>query len=289
MNQAIDGVTTNSVDLSADVETSHVEEVSLTARAELAVETVSIATKSGALPAHLVAPSSPAGTSPAIIIIHDATGPDEWTRQSASRLASLGFTVVAPDLFAQATAPADDGEVARQDFLLALPDAKIVADLLATVDWLVTRGHAAIGILGWGWGGAYALMAAAHDARLRAVAEVGGTISYPVSTPNRLGSPLNFVADLEGAFLAAYPGADPQFPETEIGRLRGRLIEHDKNGEVKVYPHAPPRFWHDEQSPHTLLLWRRLAAFLHDNLMEEDEENPAFGEGYPNEASRLHA
>lgn len=292
MSQAIDAVTNNSVDLSTTVEMTDAQAVSLMASTDVAIENVSIPTRSGALPAHLFtasADAAPSIASPAIIVVHDANGPDDWIQQATSRLAAAGFAMIAPELFANAAPPADDGEVARQDFLLALSDAKIVADLLATVDWLITRGHVEIGIIGWGWGGAYALMAAAHDARVRAVVDVGGTISYPVSTPNRLGSPLNFVADLEGPLLAAFAGADPQFPENEIERLRGRLIEHDKNGEIKVYPAAPPRFWHDEQSPHTLLLWRRITAFLQDNLMQVDDDNPAFGEGYPNEASRLHA
>ncbi|MDF2441652.1 MAG: carboxymethylenebutenolidase [Abditibacteriota bacterium] len=289
MNQAIDAVTNNSIDLSSSLETSLTESVTLAAGAEVAVETVSITGRSGTLPAHLLTSGGATTASPAIIVVHDATGPDEWIQQAGSRLASVGFTMLLPNLFANSAAPADDGEVAQQDFLLSLSDTRIVSDLLAVVDWLSARGHIQIGIIGWGWGGAYALMAAAHDTRLRAVVDVAGTISYPVSTPNRVGSPLNFVADLEGALLAAYPGADPQFAANEIERLRGRLVEHDKNGEVKVYPDAPPRFWHDERSPHTLLLWRRITDFLQENLIDADDEHPAFGEGYPNEESRLHA
>lgn len=292
MNPLIETDNNPSVDLSANIEMSTPEAVSMTEApsAEVMMESVSIPAKGASLPAQLLTPASTAGSSPAaVIFVHDTAGPDDWMRACALRLAENGFTLVAPDLFANAPPPADDGEVARQDFLLALSDSKIVGDLLSTVDWLIARGHAYIGIIGWGWGGAYALMAAAHDARVRAVVNIGGTVSYPVSTPNRLGSPLNFVADLEGAMLAAFPGADPQFPANEIERLRGRLIEHDKIGEIKVYPDAPPHFWRDDQSPHTQLLWRRLTSFLRDHLLEADDDNPAFGEGYPNEASRLHA
>ncbi len=156
------------------------------------------------------------------------------------------------------------------------------------MNWLAGRDDVderQLGIVGWGWGGAYALMAAAHDARIRVAVDIGGDVTYPVLTAQKPGSPLNFVGDIEGALFAAFPENDPQIPRNEIERLRFRIIDHDKRGEVKVYPNTPPHFWRDESLPQTQLLWRRVEAFLGEHIAEQE----AWGEGYPNEESRLHA
>ncbi|HEX8833559.1 MAG TPA: dienelactone hydrolase family protein [Abditibacteriaceae bacterium] len=235
---------------------------------------------------------------PALVVLHDFYGPDAQTQEAAARLASQGYVVLMPDLFA-GKAPQDaTGESAFADFTQSLTDTQILAQIIASVDALVERGDvnpSRIGIVGWGWSGCYALMAAAHDDRLRVAADIGGEISYPVLTLRRPGSPLNFVANLQGALFAAFPGNDPLFPRNEIERLMGRLVEHDKIGEVKVYDGAPARFWRDAASPHTVALWRRLESFLKTNFVPLEDRPEKYASelqpdtGYPNEESRIHA
>jgi len=228
---------------------------------------------------------------PGIVVLHDAGGPDDFTRQSAARLCQLGCATMAPDLYARSGMPADTGSpLALLNFTMALYDTQVVGDVLAALNYLAQRNEVdpeRLALVGWGWGGAYALMAAANDARVRAAVDVGGPITYPVQSPQKPGSPLNFVADLEGALLAAYPAQDPMLPLAEVERLRGRLLDHDKVGEVKVYEGSPAQFWTNPSLPQTALLWRRIEQFLSMYLFEEVEQPAEMG--YPNEASRLHA
>ena len=81
--------------------------------------------------------------------------------------------------------------------------------------------------------------------------------------------------------------------------MGGRIVEHDKRGEIKFYPDAPPRFWRDDSLPQTQALWRRIANFI-DEYVREGELEPGDeathqspqgipDSGYPNEQSRLHA
>lgn len=242
---------------------------------------------------------------PALLVLHDFYGLDDATRQAAERLSALGYVTLAPDVFAS-TGGLPQGETADDapaegvllDHAMSLFDTRVTQAALAALESLAARDDVdanRVGIVGWGWGGAYALMAAAHDTRPRVAVDIGGTISYPALTPQKPGSPLNFVANLQGALFAAFAGADPLFPQNEIDRLRGRMIEHDKRGEVKIYHEAPPRFWRDPSLPSTAALWLRLENFLRDNLFEPENEaaflNPQgiAGDGYPNEQSRLHA
>jgi carboxymethylenebutenolidase len=254
------------------------------------------ASPSDASAANTVADAAP--PYPALVVLHDIHGLDDATREAAARLSRLGYVCLAPDLFARSGGPQDtSSETALMNFTLSLSDAQMIADALAALSALTSRDDVdanRLGIVGWGWGGAFALMAAAHDHRAVVACDIGGDITYPVLTPQKPGSPLNFLANIEGALFAAYPGGDPAFPPIEIERLRTRLIEHDKPGEVKIYDGAPPRFWRDGSLPQTASLWRRLENFLLDYLIHTHE--PAFidpyglpEDGYPNEESRLHA
>lgn len=255
---------------------------------------------------------------PTLLLLPDVFGLDDNAKIAAQRLADCGYNVAALDLFAAqgafvAGADAAGGaktendaaptksapsESALADFAETLSDAQIIEDILAALDGVVGRADLSrnsivkagtstrIGIVGWGWSGAFALMAAAYDSRFEVVADIGGAITYPVQTAARPGSPLNFLANLEGALFAAFAGADSNFPASEIERLRAQMQNHDKRGEVKVYD-APARFWRDETLPQTAHLWRRLEAFLREHLLEDGEVQDELGD--PNEASRLHA
>jgi len=255
-------------------------------------ETISINARGLEIPAQLFSPNTDAVPAPGLVVLHDIFGLDEWTQQAAARLAGFGYVTVAPDLYARGGAPPDaSSEAALYDFANSMHDSHLVNDALAALDWLAARDDvdaARLALLGWGWGGAYALMAAGHDARIITVADIAGAITYPVLTAKKTGSPLNFIADIEGTIFAAFPASDPLIPMNEIERLRGRLVEHDKRGEVKIYPDAPPRFWRDDALPQTTALWRRLENFLQTNLMEPQESQEPLGD-YPNEESRLHA
>jgi carboxymethylenebutenolidase len=235
---------------------------------------------------------------PALVVLHDLYGVDDVTRAAAARLVGLGYVCLVPDLFARSGGIKDDAaESDRVNFTMSLSDTQIIADISAAVNVLADRDDVdvnKIGIVGWGWGGAFALMAVAHNERVGVAADIGGDLTYPVLTPQKPGSPLNYVANIGGALFAAYPENDPAFPGIEVERLRARLIEHDKPGEVKIYHDAPSRFWRDDALPQTAALWRRLENFLLDYLVYTHK--PTFidpyglpEDGYPNEESRLHA
>lgn len=242
------------------------------------------------IPAQLIVPpqTDQAMRLPALVVLHDIDGPDEVTRRAMERLANWGYVALSLNLFAASGGPKDNSLTALQDFAFSLSNPRVINDVLAAVQWLAEQesvDSAQLGVLGLGWGGAQALMAAAHDARLRVAIDIGGVITYPVLTANQSGSPLNFVGNIEGALFAAFPGADPAFARNEIERLEARLQEHDRRGEIKVYAEAPPRFWRDENLPQTVSLWRRIQSFLEDNIAQDE----AWSEGYPNEESRIHA
>lgn len=227
---------------------------------------------------------------PGLLLLHDQWGLDDFTRAAATRLAEAGYIVALPDLFARSGAPGEDSEVARQDFLHNLNDPQVLGDALAALQYLANHDSVdkkRLGVLGWGWGGAFVLTCAGHDSRISAAANIGGVITYPMLSTNHSGSPLNFIADIEGVIFCAYPQHEGP-PLGEIARLRERLVEHDKPGEVKVFTGTTGRFWRQD-NPQAALLWRRIEQFFSETF-DLDADTLLFDDsGQANEESRLHA
>jgi carboxymethylenebutenolidase len=244
---------------------------------------VEVPTTTGNVPAHFWTTTTP---SPALLFLHDGNGGDAWATDAASRLAALGFAVLLPDLLAQLP-PVETG--ARAGQVMDLADAQILADVTRVGDWLARQDNVTdqLGIAGWGWGGTYALLAGAHDERWRVIVDVDGVLTYPTFSAGRPASPLNFVAEIEGTIFAAYASCHNEVSHNDIDRLRGKLREHDKIGEVKLID-AEAGFWRDAGAPATALLWRRLSAFLQEHFGEEETPGWAVA-GAANEESRLHA
>lgn len=228
---------------------------------------------------------------PALVVLPDFYGFDEAFQSAAARLCGLGYTVLAPDLTAQTDLPTPDAAPSDlDDWVLKQSDAANVKKALSALGFLRAQevvDPERLGILGWGWSGALALMAAGHGDALRVVCDIGGTITYPVLTANRPGSPLNFLADVEAVIFAAFAGQDLAFPDDEIRRLRTHIVDNAKNGEVKSYD-APARFWRNDTLPQTQAFWRRLGNFLAENLAGTRAGIEPLGE-YPNQEARIQA
>jgi len=107
----------------------------------------------------LFVPDRP-GKRPAVVVIHEWWGLNDWARESAGKMAAQGFVTLAIDLYRGHVADnADDAhELAR-----GVPSDRATRDLQTAVEYLRSLpgvDKQRIGVIGWCMGGGYALEAA---------------------------------------------------------------------------------------------------------------------------------
>jgi len=115
---------------------------------------------------YLAVPEKP-GRYPAVIVVHEWWGLNEWVKEQTQKIAEQGYVALAVDLYRgkSATTPEEAHELMR-----ALAQDRAVRDLQAGYDYLATRQdvNGRIAALGWCMGGGYALQLAIHQPRLSA-------------------------------------------------------------------------------------------------------------------------
>jgi carboxymethylenebutenolidase len=121
---------------------------------------------------------------PAIVVIHEWWGQNDFVKKKARDFAAKGYIVLAVDLYRGQVAT--DPDTAHQ-LSHGLPHDRALRDLRAAVDKLasitrVPKGH--IGFVGWCMGGGYAIELAAADPRIHAtVAYYGGVLTDARASP----------------------------------------------------------------------------------------------------------
>lgn len=111
-----------------------------------------------------------AGPFPAIVVIHEWWGLNDWIRQQAQMFAAHGYVTLAVDLYRGQVA--SDPEIAHE-LMRGLPERRGVHYLTSSVAFLKTLKFVEpnrIGAVGWCMGGGFAMGLAIADPSLRAVA-----------------------------------------------------------------------------------------------------------------------
>src|SRR5438105_2219874 len=133
------------------------------------VKTSDITIKSGdeEIKAFLAIPEG-TGPWPAVVVIQEWWGLNDWIKENAKHFASKGFVAIAPDLYRGKVT--DDPKIAGQ-LIKGLPRDRALRDLKAAVSHVAampTVQKDKIGSIGWCMGGAYSLDLALADDRIHA-------------------------------------------------------------------------------------------------------------------------
>src|SRR5262245_29877882 len=122
----------------------------------------------------LTAPGTDANRA-GVLVFHGGSGPTEHERHAARRLASLGYTVLAPDLFGEVFTDRAHGMRVIGE-LVAEPE-RLRQRTAAALGWLRTRGVQRAAAIGHCFGGLAALELARSGAALDAAVSFHGGLT----------------------------------------------------------------------------------------------------------------
>jgi carboxymethylenebutenolidase len=226
-------------------------------------ETVSFKSGQETATAFLATPSGK-GPFPAVIVIQEWWGLDDWVKDQARALAKEGYVALAPDLYRGKVT--NKQEEAHQ-LMSGLPSDRALRDLKAADALLAARPDVKkdrIGAIGWCMGGRYALALAVEEPKLAAVAAYYGA---PPTEPAA-------IARIHGPVLGNF-GAEDKGPSPEqVKAFEAELKKAGKKADIKIYEGAGHAFanpnnpWGGYREAAAKDAWARTLAFFAANLKQ---------------------
>jgi len=177
---------------------------------------------------YLSAPGG-SGRHPALIVVHEWWGLNDWVRGKADHFAKDGYVALAIDLYRGKSA-GHDADVAHQ-LMRGLPEDRAARDVDAAFRYLASRPDvdpARIGSIGWCMGGGYSLQAAIDEPGLAAcVVNYGRLVTEPAT-----------IAKIRAPMLGNFGGEDQGIPPASVEAFQTQARAAGKTIDFKIYPGA---------------------------------------------------
>lgn len=202
---------------------------------------------------------SPSGNGPfpAIIVIHEWWGLNDWVKEQATKLADQGYVALAVDLYRGKVAKTSDEahELAR-----GVPEDRAKRDLHAAFEFLASQPNVKkdrIGAIGWCMGGGYSLDVALQEPTLAADVINYGHLATDPDALRKINAPI----------LGLFGAQDRGIPPADVRKFGEVLDRMGKKIEIKIYDDAG----HGFQNPNnkdgyreadTADAWKRTVDFL---------------------------
>jgi carboxymethylenebutenolidase len=173
-----------------------------------------------------------AGRKPAIIVIQEWWGLNDFVKRKADELAKKGYVAFAPDLYRGKVAT--DPDTAHQ-LMRGMPEDRAMRDLTSAFDYLRSRDDvdaARIGSVGWCMGGGYSLALALAQPKL-----AGAVVYY-----GRLVTDDEKIKSLAPPLLGNFGGQDQGIPPETVREFARKASALGKNVDFKIYPEAGHAF-----------------------------------------------
>jgi carboxymethylenebutenolidase len=209
---------------------------------------------------YLSLPDTP-GKHPAIVVIQEWWGVNDWIKQQTDRFAREGYVALAVDLYRGKVADTPD---LAHELVRGMPTDRAIADLKAGVDYLTKRDDVApskIGVIGWCFGGGYSLGVSLADPRIAAtVVNYGQLVTDP-----------NTIAKIHAPILGNFGGADRGIPPEDVKNFDAALSKAGKTFDDKIYESAGHGFMNPNNKPGYVATaaadaWKRIDAFFRKYL-----------------------
>ncbi|MFB3921438.1 MAG: dienelactone hydrolase family protein [Terriglobia bacterium] len=211
------------------------------------VKTEDVTFKSGeeTVAGYLALPDSP-GRHPALVVIHEWWGLNDWVKEQARKFAEEGYVALAPDLYRGKVAT--DASLAHE-LSRGMPQDRALRDLKAAFAYLAARSDvdkAKIGSVGWCMGGGLSLELAVNEPRLAACSVNYGRMPTEPASIQKIGAPV----------LGIFGADDRGIPPDSVRAFEKAMKAAGKSIDVKIYEGAGHAF----QNPNNQTGFRAEAA-----------------------------
>jgi carboxymethylenebutenolidase len=184
-----------------------------------------------------------------ILVAMEVFGLHEYIKDVTRRLAKLGALAVAPNYYftkGDLTKISDIKEI--MPLVNAKPDAELIADLDATLDWALTQNvdENGAGMIGFCRGGRSVWVYAAHSDRLAAAASFYGSLVDP---PEQKAiwpkSPLELAGEVKTPVIGFYGEEDQGIALADVKKMKAALEAAGGASSIVTYPGAGHGFHAD--------------------------------------------
>jgi len=201
------------------------------------------------------------GPFPALIVIHEWWGLNDWVKEQASKLADQGYVTLAVDLYRGkvAASPEEAHEIMR-----GVPEDRAKRDLTAAFDFLQSQSNVKktkIGAIGWCMGGGYALDVALQEPTLAAdVINYGHLATDPAALKN-----------VNAPILGLFGGQDRGISPDDVHKFEQQMKSLGKKIDVTIYSDAGHAFENPNnkegyREKDAADAWSKTVAFLDQTL-----------------------
>jgi len=194
-------------------------------------ETVSYKSGSETVSGYLALPEG-AGRHPALIVIHEWWGLNDWVKEQAQKFAAQGYVALAVDLYrGQVGTTPDEAHVLSR----GLPDDRGLRDLEAAFAYLASRPDvdaAKIGSIGWCMGGSWSIKLAEDQPKLAAFAVNYGSLPTDPALIEKIKAPM----------LGNFGANDKGIPPDSVRAFETAMKSVGKTTDIKIYDGAGHAF-----------------------------------------------
>ncbi len=199
------------------------------------------------------------GPFPALIVVHEWWGLNDWVKKQARDLAGHGYVAVAVDLYRGQVA--SDADAAHQ-LMRGLPQDRGVRYLRDAFAWIAKQRWAKadkIGVIGWCMGGGYAAQLAVAEPRLKAAVINYGALP---DSPNQ-------IRKIKAALLGNFGGLDQGIPLADARKFKAAFEKAGGKMELHEWPNSGHAFMNEGNSNHNVADAANAWFFIHQFLSKE--------------------
>jgi len=238
-------------------------------------ETISIKGANGdEIDAYAARPSGD-GPFPGVLVIHHMPGWDEWSKEVVRRMAHHGYAAICPNLHHRAGPGPFEEVVARVRETGGSRDDFVVADLEASVDYLLasTSSNGKVGAIGFCSGGRISYMVGAKIKKLNAVVDCwGGNVVVDADklTPAQPQAVIDMTSEIDCPVLGLFGNDDANPDPEQVNTIEAELKKHGKTYDFHRYDNAGHAFLAWERPNYrqaaAVEAWPEIFAFYEKNL-----------------------